>query len=134
YLAAFDRGGRLVHAQCRRLEFAGILQRPGWSRRRGRGRLERAGRADRNAGRFRYHGREIPINVDEDLVHRAGAHAFVDDLVELEGEGAGDMVLLPLAHAVPKLRGLTEMVSEAGTPLAHLWPCLLPHRHRAEGR
>ena len=67
----------------------------------------------------------VRINVDEDLVHRAGAHAFVDDLVELEGEGAGDMVLLPIAHAVPKLRGLAEMVGEAGTPLAHLRPCLL---------
>ena len=40
-----------------------------------------------DAGRLRHHLGQVRVNVHQDLVHGAVAHAFVDDLVQLEGEG-----------------------------------------------
>ncbi len=126
---------RLVHAERRRAELVGILaQRAGRRRRRRRRRLGRAGRAHGNAGRLGDHGREILVNVHQDLVHGAVAHDFVDHLVQLEGEGRGDVVLLPVAHAVPELGRLAEVIAEARAALAHLRPGLLRDRDRAERR
>src|SRR5450432_1108300 len=41
------------------------------------------------------------------------AYLLVLHLIELEGKCFGDMLFLPVRHAVPELRRLTEMVGKA---------------------
>ena len=50
-----------------------------------------------DAGRLGDQLGQVLVNVHQDLVHGAVAHDFVDHLVQLEGEGGGDVVLLPVA-------------------------------------
>lgn len=68
----------------------------------GVGGFRRPRRGDSDAGLSRDILRQFVSDIDEKLVHHMGTDLLVLDLIELEGERLGDVVLLPIGHAVPE--------------------------------
>ena len=111
---------RLVHAERgRRRGIDCVAQRPRRRRRRRCRRLARPRAGNLDAGLMRDALRQIVRNIDEHFIHRPGANGFILNLIKFKGKCCGNVLFLPLRHAVPEHCRLAEMIGKTRAALPH---------------